>query len=174
MLCARIQLWLRKQTAEQLFLVTKEGMKTGSVGSLEVFYKDELFLMFVREALNVLMERDPLNYRRVQTSIRGIIESPVNEYWAGRAIGIYFDSVEERARFSREPGRYAARLVRFATEVRILKSHKIINILRNGGKNYDRVVRISTTRELICCENIGCPMRDLFDLRRLLGDCKIY
>ena len=153
-----------------LFLAAKKGLKVSSVGTVDIFYKDELFLMFVREALGVLRERDPLNYRRVQTSVRGIIESPVNEYWAGRAIGIYFDSAEERARFSREPGRYAARLVRFATETRILESHKIIDILRNGGKSYDRVVRISVTRELNCCEQVGCPMRDLFDLRRLLGD----
>jgi hypothetical protein len=136
MACTNIEIICRRELARRLFLASKEKLKSSAVDTIGVYYKDDLFLKFVAQALAVLRERDSLDFLRVQKSIRGIVESPVNEFWAGRAIGVYFDNEEERGRFSRTPERYAARLVRFATEARILASHKIIVILRNNLTPY--------------------------------------
>lgn len=168
MACASVELIVRRELVKRLFHAAKTKLSVSTSGIIDIFYEDEQFLEFVREALLILKEQDALNYSRVQKHVRGIIQSPVNEYWAGRAIGVYFDSAAERARFTRQPARYAARLVRFATESRILSSYRIVDILRNRGVRYDRTIQISVSRELRCCERIGCPIRDIYELRRSL------
>jgi hypothetical protein len=166
----RIQLAARKRMAKTFFCAVTKDLKSSMFGKVNIYYKSDHFEAFVRASLDVLRAEDPLNFQRIQNNLVAIVESPMDEFWAGRAIGVYFDCVDYRDRFTREPGRYAALLVRFAIESKIVNAHKIIDVLRNRGVYYDRVVRISVKRELACCGRVGCPMRDVYDLKRLLAE----
>ena len=83
-------------------------------------------------------------------------------------VGVYFDKMTNEARERSGHKRYAAHLVRFATEVRMLQDFGLDEVVRFKSKRYVSVIKIAIRRELKCCENIDCEMKHIYQIQRWL------
>ena len=133
-----------------------------------MYYKEPEFASFVENSIQALKEFDSVSFARVKGRVKGVVELGQQDYWVGRVIGVYFDgfSKEERERAGHR--RYAAHIVRFAIDVRLLQGFGILDTIRFKSRRHIRVAKISVRRELSCCEKIGCEMKHIYNIQRWL------
>lgn len=142
--------------------------KVGQEDTIAIYYRDAAFLKFAQASLQLLRELDYFDYISVRKRIRAIVQFGRGSSFAGLVTGVYIDDHTTEELMDAGAKRYAAQLVRFATELRLLDEWGIKDVIRFRGKRYERVIRISINRELACCNALGCEMRHIYDIRRWL------
>lgn len=138
---------------------------------IKIYYRDVAYLEFVRESLSLLGDLDPFHYLSVKKRISAIIQLGMGSSWVGHVTGVYFDEYTDQERANAGPKRFAAHLVRFATDLRLLNEWGIRSVIQFRNRNHCRVIRISVSRELACCEALGCELREIYHIKRWLRDC---
>lgn len=143
-------------------------MKAVQEDTIDIYYRDAAFLKFVQESLQVLRELDYFDYLSVRKRIRAIVQFDRKSSFFGYVTGVYLGHNTTEELLYAGAKRYAAHLVRFATELRLLNEWGIQDVIRFRAKRNERVIRISINRELGCCNALECEMRHIHDIRNWL------
>lgn len=163
-----LPLFVKSLIAHKVFNLSTASLSRSSCFGILVHYKNEDFLQFVESSISELKNNDPLGFSRLRSNIRNIVQFERDDLWVGRSIAVYFDKYSDSQRLRMGHRRYAAHMVRVATEVRLLHQFKVKDILRFQSPRYNRALSIAVRRELFCCKKLGCEMREIYNIQRWL------
>jgi hypothetical protein len=159
---------VRRPLARYLFNLAVHNLERCESNGLAIYYHDAAFFEFYSRALDQLVALDWLSYLQVRRHVKAVVEFDRSTNWAGYIAGVYYDTAEKNIRAAAGPLRYAALLVRYAVELRLLHEFSEDDIVKFKGPRYSRLLRIAVNRELVCCRNIDCEARHVYEIQRWL------
>jgi hypothetical protein len=172
----RFRLATARAAARGFLSSVTSKLSCASLDGIPIYHQHDSFRDFVATAFDALKHADCLGYQRMKRGLAGVVElngTPGREkykapYTVGFTIGVFFDEFTEAQRNSIGCQRYAATLAGFAfrrktTSQMASQPGWAFNSLKTG-----RILKIARKRELRCCQLIGCEMKHVYNMERLI------